>query len=135
MMIHPNTALRLHSVWFAVRDLDDQLRTIHHAGLEPGETREAKMLGASGREIKAGQGCLLLLRSTDEKGVLNTFLRDHDDGAIIGVSIEVSDLNKARSWAEGHSGHKLEPYEGFFGRSILIPPDLTYGIWMELFQR
>jgi len=78
---------------------------------------------------------MLLLRSGDKKGVLNTFLRDHDDGEIIAVSIEVSDLNKARSWVEDHSGRKLEPYTDYYGRSIMNPPDLTHGIWMELFQR
>ena len=135
MMTHPNTALCIHSVWFAVRNLDAQLRNLYDAGFEPGDTREAKFLGASGREVKAGSGIMLLLRSADENGALNTFFSNHDDGSIIGVSIEVSDLNKARSWVEAHSGHKLEPYDGFYGRSILIPPDLTHGVWMELFQR
>jgi catechol 2,3-dioxygenase-like lactoylglutathione lyase family enzyme len=135
MMIHPNSALRLHSVWFAVQDLDAQLRTIQQAGLKPGKTHEARFLGAMGREVKVGQGTLLLLRSVGKDGALSKFLSNHDDGSIIGVSIEVSDLNKARSWMEGHSGHKLEPYKGYYGRSIMIPPDLTHGIWMELFQR
>jgi hypothetical protein len=102
---------------------------------EPGETREAKYLGAKGREVKAGKGSLLVLESVDDKGVLSGFLSNHKDGSIIGISIEVSDLNKARSWAEGHSRHKLGPYGGFYGRSIAIPPDLTHGIWLELFRR
>jgi catechol 2,3-dioxygenase-like lactoylglutathione lyase family enzyme len=135
MMAHPNTALGIRTVWFAVRDLDAKLRNLQDAGLEPGQTHEAKFLGAKGREVKAGKGSLLLLRSVDQKGVLNTFLRDHDDGSIIAVSIEVSDLNKARSLVEGHSGHKLEPYKGYYGQSIMIPPDLTHGVWLELFQR
>jgi hypothetical protein len=49
------------------------------------------------------------LKPEDEKGALNTFIQDHDDGQIIGISIEVSDLNKACSLVEGHSGNKLEP--------------------------
>jgi len=60
---------------------------------------------------------------------------DHDDGSIIAVSIEVSDLNKARSWVEGHSGHKLDQYKGFYGQSIMILPDLTHGVWLEFFRR
>jgi catechol 2,3-dioxygenase-like lactoylglutathione lyase family enzyme len=135
MMDHPNTAQRLHSVWFAVRDLDASLRNLQEAGFEAGEKREAKFLGASGREVKAGQSSLLLLKSTDENGALSKFLSNHDEGEIIGLSIEVSDLSKARSWVEDHSGHKLEPYDGFYGRSILIPPDLTHGVWMEFFQK
>lgn len=135
LMIHPNTALRLHSVWFAVRDLEDQLQNLHDAGFEPGADREVRFLGAEGREIKAGLGRLILLQSSDKDGLLSRFLSDHDDGNIIGVSIEVSDLNKARSWVEGRSGRNLEPYNGYYGRSIMIPPDLTHGVWMELFQR
>jgi len=135
MMTHPNTALGIHTVWFAVRDLDAQLRNLHDAGFEPGETREAKLLGAKGREVKAGTGSMLLLRPVDQKGILNRFLSDHDNGDIIGISIEVSDLDKARSWVEGHSGQKLKPYKNSYGRSILIPPVLTHGIWMELLQR
>jgi Glyoxalase-like domain len=135
MMAHPNTALRIHSVWFVVRDLGAQLQNLRDAGFELGETCEAKFLGAKGREVKAGMGCLLLLRSTDINSALSKFLSNHDDGSIIAISIEVSDLNKARSWVGSHSGHKLEQYKGFYGQSILIPPDLTHGIWMELFQR
>jgi catechol 2,3-dioxygenase-like lactoylglutathione lyase family enzyme len=135
LMNHPNTAKRLHSVWFAVRDLDASLRNLQDAGLEPREIREVKSLGAAGREVKAGSGCMLLLQSADEKGALEKFISNHDDGEIIGVSIEVADLNKARSWVESRSGQKLEPYDGFYGRSILIPPALTHGVWMELFQR
>ena len=86
------------------------------------------MKGAGGRDAKAGQSSLLLLKSSDENSALNKFLFDHDDGSIIGVSIEVSDLNNARSWIESHSGCKLEPYNGFYGRSILIPPNLTHGV-------
>jgi catechol 2,3-dioxygenase-like lactoylglutathione lyase family enzyme len=135
LMAHPNAAQRLYAVWFAVRDLEASLRNLQDAGLEPGEPREAKFLGAQGREVKAGSGVMILLRSADKNGALNKFLSDHDDGDIIGVSIEVSDLNKARSWVEGHSGHKLEPYNGFYGRAIMVPPDLTHGVWLELFER
>lgn len=135
LMAHPNTAKRLHAAWFAVRDLEASLRNLQDAGFEPGETREAKSLGAADQEVKAGNGCLLLLRAVDKNGVLDNLLSDHDDGQIIGVSIEVSDLNKARSWVEGRSGRKIEPYDGYYGRSILIPPDLTHRVWMELFQR
>jgi hypothetical protein len=51
----PNTAMGIHAVWFAVHDVESQLRTL----------REAKFLGAHGREVKAGQGVLLLLEPSD----------------------------------------------------------------------
>jgi catechol 2,3-dioxygenase-like lactoylglutathione lyase family enzyme len=135
MMDHPNAALRIHSTWFAVQDLDASLENLKDAGFESGETRQAKFLGAKGQEVKAGKGSLLVLEPVDDKGALSKFLTNHDDGEIIGISIEVSDLNKACSWVEEHSGHKLEPYDGYYGRSLLIPPDLTHGVRMEFFQR
>ncbi|MDZ7314470.1 MAG: amidohydrolase family protein [candidate division KSB1 bacterium] len=135
MMTHPNTARRLYSVWFAVRDLEVSHRRLQDAGFEPGQEREMKFLGATGREIRAGDGCLLLLQSVDKNGVVSKFLSDRHDGEIIGVSIEVSDLDKARIWIEGHSRRKLEFYNGFYGRSILIPPETAHGVWMELFQQ
>jgi hypothetical protein len=122
-------------VWFAVRDLEASLRNLQEAGFEAGEKREAKFLGAAGCEVKAGSGSMLMLESVDDNGGLGKFLSNHDEGEIIGLSIEVSDLSKARSWVEGHSGSKLEPYNGFYGQSIMIPPDLTHGVWMEFFQR
>src|SRR5208337_2228730 len=36
-MEHPNTAMGIHAVWFAVHDLEAQLRTLGDAGLESGE--------------------------------------------------------------------------------------------------
>jgi hypothetical protein len=98
------------------------------------------------------QGITLKVRSTDRAAKFleeRQLLAKDDAGHItispaaiegltirlIAVSVEVSDLNKARCWVEGHSGHNLELYKGFYGWSIMIRPELTHGIWMELFQR
>ena len=132
-MDHPNTAMGIHAVWFAVHDADTQLRTLRDAGLEVGETREARFLGAHGREVKAGQGVLLLLESSDKNGLLTRYLSDHDEG-LIGLSIEVAFLGKARQLAESGTGRKLETYKGFYGTSFLLPPEVTHGVWLEMFQ-
>ena len=141
-MDHPNTAMGIHAVWFAVHDTEAQLRTLRDAGLESGESREATFLGAHGREVKAGQGVLLLLESSDKNGVLGKYLSDHTnwingwphDEGIIGLSIEVADLGKARQLAESGTGRKLETYKGFYGTSFLLSPEVTHGVWMEMFQ-
>jgi hypothetical protein len=138
----PNTAMGIHAVWFAVHDTEAQLRTLRDAGLESGESREAKFLGAHGREVKAGQGVLLLLEPSDKHGVLAKYLSDHTnwidqwghDEGIIGLSIEVADLGKAHRLAESGTGKKLETYKGFYGTSFLLPPEVTHGMWMEMFQ-
>ncbi len=130
---HPNTAMRIHAVWFAVHDAEAQLRTLRDAGLEDGESRGVKFLSAHGREVKAGQGVLLLLESSDKNGLLTKFLSDHDED-IIGLSIEVADLGKARQLAETGTARKLKTYKGTYGTSFLLPPEVTHGLWIELFQ-
>ncbi|MGA8214329.1 MAG: VOC family protein [Candidatus Sulfotelmatobacter sp.] len=132
-MDHPNTAMGIHAVWFAVHDADSQLRTLRDAGFEVGESREAKFLSAHGGEVKAGQGVLVLLESSDKDGLLTKYLSDHDEG-IIGLSIEVADLAKARQLAESGTGRKLETYKGFYGTSFLLRPEVTHGVWVEMFQ-
>ena len=132
-MDHPNTAMGIHAAWFAVHDVESQLRTLRDAGFESGEAREMKSLGAHGREVKAGQGVLLLLESSDKSGLLTKYLSDHDEG-IIGLSIEMADLAKARQLADSGTGRKLETYKGFYGTSFLLPPQVTHGVWMEMFQ-
>lgn len=132
-MDHPNTAIGIHAVWFAVHNAEAQLRTLRDAGFEIGESREAKFLGAHGQEVKAGQGVLVLLESSDKNGLLTEFLSDHDED-IIGLSIEVADLGKARRLAESGTGRKLETHKGSYGTSFLLPPEVTHGVWLEMFQ-
>ena len=96
---HPNTAIGIHTVWFAVHDLKSQLRTLRDAGFEADESRDLQLLGARGRELKAGSGTMILLESSDKSSVLQKYLSDHDEG-IIAVSVEVSDLSKAHRMAE-----------------------------------
>jgi catechol 2,3-dioxygenase-like lactoylglutathione lyase family enzyme len=143
-MDHPNTAMGIHAVWFAVHDADAQLRTLRDAGFEVGESREAKFLSAHGREVKAGQGVLLLLESSNNDGLLAKYLSEQvgakgrcncpSDEGIIGLSVEVADLGKARQLAESGTGRKLETYKGSYGTSFMLPPEVTHGVWMEMFQ-
>ncbi len=141
-MDHPNTAMGIYAVWFAVHDTETQLTTLHDAGLEAGEAREAKFLGGHGREVKAGQGVLLLLEPSDKNSWLVKYLFDHTnwidgwphDEGIIGLSIEVADLGRARRLAESGTGRKLETYKGFYGPSFLLPPEVTHEMWIEMFQ-
>jgi hypothetical protein len=132
-MDHPNTAIGIHAVWFAVHNTEAQLGTLRDAGFAAGVSREVKFLSAHGREVKAGGGALLLLEPDDKKSLLTKYLSDHDEG-VIGLSIAVGDLGKARQLAESGTGRKLETYKGFYGTSFLLPPEVTHGVWLEMFQ-
>ena len=131
---HPNTAIGIHTVWFAVHDLKSQLRTLRDAGFEADESRDLQLLGARGPELKAGSGTMILLESSDKSSVLQKYLSDHDEG-IIAVSVEVSDLSKSHRMAESATNSKIGIYKGTYGQSFLLSPDVTHGVWLEMFQR
>jgi len=131
---HPNTAIGIHAVWFAVHDLKAQLRTLRDAGFEADESRDVQLLGARGRELKAGSGTMILLESSDKTSVIQRYLSDHDEG-IVAFSVEVSDLSKAQRIAESASGMKMDIHDGTYGQSFLLSPDVTHGVWLEMFQK
>jgi hypothetical protein len=95
--------------------------------------REARFLDAHGRKVKAGQGVIMLLELSDKNSLLTKYLSDHDEG-IIGLSIQVADLDKSRQLAESGTERKFETYKGSYGTSFLLPPRVTHGVWIEMFQ-
>jgi len=131
---HPNTALGVHAVWFAVRDVKSQLQRLRAAGLETDGSRDVDLLSAHGREVKAASGTMILLAPNEKSSVLQEYLSEYDEG-IFAVSVEVSDLAKAQRIAESAGAGKVKTYKGAYGRSLLLPPHLTHGIWVEMFQR
>ena len=130
---HQNTAVDVHSVWIAVKDLEAATKGYEALGLLPGRKRRIPQLAAKGREIGAGQGVILLLQATDTKGPLASYVAQQGEG-VIGMSIEVRDLPKARSLLRSSTKQELNPYNGPYGKSIVVPPVFTHGVWIELFQ-
>jgi catechol 2,3-dioxygenase-like lactoylglutathione lyase family enzyme len=130
---HPNTARRLKAVWMAVRDLGNAAKAYESVGLHAGRKRALPALGATGREITAGQAVILLMQPQAKRGTVASFLVERGEG-IMGVSIEVDDVKTARTLVEANSRRTYTPYAGPYGRSILIPADLARGVSIELFR-
>jgi hypothetical protein len=80
------------------------------------------------------QGLVLKVRSLDRaaKFLQESRLLAKDDAGRIAISPAAIDRLSIRLM-DGAQGQ--EPCIGVYGRSIMIPPDLTHGIWMELFHR
>ena len=131
---HPNTATGIKSVWMGVRDLVAATKAYESVGLRSGQRRNLPQLGASGREIEAGRGVILLLEPQTEYGKVASFLAHRGEG-IMGVSIEVRDLGTARKFIERNTGLEFAPYAGLYGNSILISAEIAHGLWIEMFQR
>ena len=131
---HPNTATGIKSVWMGVRDLVAATKAYESVGLRSGQRRNLPQLEASGREIEAGRGVILLLEPQTEYGKVASFLAHRGEG-IMGVSIEVRDLGTARKFIERNTGLEFAPYAGLYGNSILISAEIAHGLWIEMFQR
>lgn len=131
---HPNTAVGIHSVWMAVKDLAAASKAYESVGLAAGRKQQMPRLGATGQEVAAGQGVILLLEPNDPKGSLASHLARFGEG-IVGVSIEVRDVDAARTLLRSSTRQELSPYPSSDGRAILISPMFTHGVWIELFQR
>jgi catechol 2,3-dioxygenase-like lactoylglutathione lyase family enzyme len=130
---HRNTAVRLHSVWIAVKDLGVAVRAYEGVGLRAGRQVRMPQLSASGREIDAGAGRILLVAPNDSTGSLSRYVAQYGEG-VVGASIEVRDMQAARSLLQESTKQALPPFSGIHGRSILVPPAFCHGMWLELFR-
>jgi catechol 2,3-dioxygenase-like lactoylglutathione lyase family enzyme len=131
---HPNTAVRVHAVWIAVKDLEAAVRAYETLGLRAVGNVRVPALAATGRQIEAGQGMIVLLQAKEASGPLASQVSQHGEG-VVGVSIEVRDLDAARSRIQASTKRPLESYSGAFGQSVLVPPEFTHGMWIEFFAK
>jgi catechol 2,3-dioxygenase-like lactoylglutathione lyase family enzyme len=129
--IHPNGAIRVSAVWIAVKDLNTSIEIYKRLGLTPGRAIEVPELSAKGREIVAGSGVLLLLAPQPNRnsGPVVDFLASRGEG-LMGVTIEVADIERARDYLETHSGGVLDPRWKTDGY-VLIPAAAAHGFWLR----
>jgi len=131
---HANTAKRVAAVWVVVKDLAAATKVYESVGLRAGRKLELVQLGADGREMEAGHGVMLLLQSKDTGGPVASFLAKRGEG-LMGVSIEVGQLETARKMLETNTKEHFTLYTGPYGQSLLIAGEVTRGVWMEMFQK
>ena len=117
-----------------MRDLETATKAYEAIGLDAGRTVELPELGAIGGEMKLGPLTVLLLQPGNENAKVASFLADRGEG-IMGVSIEVRDLEIARKLIETNTGRRFAPHVGPYGKSILIAAEIAHGLWIEMFQR
>ena len=130
---HPNTARLMRAVWMVVKDLEAAKKAYADVGFEAQRQFEDARLGAKGLELSAGKGSILLLQPSDPKGAAAAFLARRGE-SLCGVSVEVMSLEKAAGFIQPKTGRTFAPYTGLYGKSFLLPPELTFDVWMELFE-
>ncbi len=129
---HPNTAKRLASVWIAVRDVSEAVKRYERLGLTMTRSAEFPQMSANGAVLQAGQGWVQLLSPVESKGPILRFLSQRGEG-VVGASIEVTDLDACTGILEG-SRIQHEKYRGIHGDSIMVKPEHSHGLCLEMFE-
>ena len=131
---HQNTALGLAAIWVAVANLDVATRAYEAIGLVRGRVFSDPRLGALGQGFVAGGGEIWLLAPTSPYTKTAAFLRERGGPGIVGVTLLVGSVPEAARQLASRTGRAFPAYEGPLGNSILVPPELTHGVWMEFAQ-
>jgi len=132
LLYHDNTALGLKAVWLAVDDLPRATQAFVAAGFTPGRTFTEPRLHANGQVIEAGEGAIHLLSSATADGEVAAFLRRRGGPGLMGVTIEAGSASAAGRLIGERARRTFTPAAGLLGPSVLIPPDLAHGLWLEL---
>lgn len=131
---HPNTAQGTVAVWILVKELEKASKDSEKLGFRSGRLLDFQALGARGQEFETGLGKIVLLEANSPAKPAADFSRDRGQG-VMGITVAVGDLAKAQSLIEKNTKRKLLPYEGTYGRSFLVPAELTSGVWIEMVQK
>jgi catechol 2,3-dioxygenase-like lactoylglutathione lyase family enzyme len=128
---HANTAKKIDTLWLVVSNLDAAIAFYEGLGLEVRDRhRKIEYLGGRGAEVRFEHHRIALLEP-DGPGLVANFAADRGEG-ILGVSIEVDDLDAARDLIETNTGLELQTFE-YRGRDrFLIPASLTHGTLIEM---
>ena len=132
--VHANGALRLHAAWMSVKSLGESTKAYEGIGLVSGAKMDLSAIGAKAQEIQAGEGALLLLTPDVADGVTDKFMKDRGE-SMMGVSVEVENLEKTRAVLKERLHQELAVYQGPFGKSVLVPASLAAGAWIEFFEK
>lgn len=131
LLYHDNTALGLKAVWLAVDDLPRATQAFVGAGFTAGRTFVEPRLRANGQVIEAGEGAIHLLGSAAPDGAVATFLRQRGGPGLMGLTIEAGSAAAAAKLIGARTKRSLAAAPGLLGPSVLVPPELAHGVWLE----
>lgn len=130
---HANTAEKIETLWLVVSDLDAAIAFYEGLGLEVRfKHKKIDYLGARGAEVRYHNNTLALLQP-DGPGLVADFAADRGEG-IMGVSLEVGDLETARTLINGNTGLNLQTFKDKGRDRFLIPASLTHGFLIEMVE-
>jgi catechol 2,3-dioxygenase-like lactoylglutathione lyase family enzyme len=130
---HPNTAQKIDTLWLVVSDLDDAIAFYEGLGLKvTSKHQKIPYLGGRGATVEYHDNTLALL-VPDGPGPVADFAAERGEG-ILGVSIQVGNLDTARDLIQGNTGLDLEVFASRGRDRFLVPASLTHGLLIEMVE-
>ena len=78
---------------------------------------------------------LLLLQPIQQDSIVDRFLKGRGSAAVMGVSLEVANLETVAKRLEQGAVSTKQSYGGVYGASLLVPAADTRGLWIEFVAR
>jgi Glyoxalase-like domain len=128
-----NTTEQILAVWIVVKNLAKSTADMEALGFHQARSLRSAMLGSEAREFAAARGRIVLLRATGN-GPVARFAKVRGEG-VMGFTLAAADVERARALIERSASRLLNTYDGWYGRSVLIPADLAMGAWIEMVQK
>jgi catechol 2,3-dioxygenase-like lactoylglutathione lyase family enzyme len=133
-VVQPNTAQGTVAVWIVVKDLEKASKESETLGFHPGRLLDFRALGARGRELDTHRGKILLLEANSPEKPAANFSRERGQG-VMGLTLAVGDIAKTQSLIGENTNRKFPLYDGIYGKSFLVPPELANSVWIEMVQK
>ncbi len=126
---HPNTARELSAVWLLSSDADADRRQFERMGFTGATPIRLAQIAARGYAVPLGRKRVFVLQP-DGAGIAGDALRKGGP-QVLGVSIGVTDLNRAKRQVERGYEKELPGYRGVLGDSFLAPTQDDLGLLIE----
>ena len=130
---HRNSARRLSAIWVLVDDLDKEAELYRRIGFSVGVARRADLLNARIRVASIGDGAVVLAQSNS---LPEEFILPRRPGPrVMGLSFEVTSLDRAKAAESDMKDIKRHDYRGPFGPSRLSQLTQSAGLFVEFHER
>ncbi|HEY9130404.1 MAG TPA: VOC family protein [Dyella sp.] len=126
---HPNGAQTLSAIWLLSAHAEDDKKQLAQMGFTDAKAVRLPQIAAHGYSVAIGPTHLLALEP-DGNGLAADALQQGGP-QILGVSVGVSDLDRAQRRIERGYEHSLVRYSGEFGKAFLAPTRDDLGLLIE----
>jgi catechol 2,3-dioxygenase-like lactoylglutathione lyase family enzyme len=126
---HPNGAGHWTSIWLLSSDVAKDQKAFEKMGFMSRGEVDLPQIGAHGVKLQAGPDTILVLAPKGE-GIAAKALASRGTH-IVGLSLQVKDIDRAQRLVQRGYGVELEHYAGVEGDSILAPTYDDLGLLIE----